>query len=131
MSVQILESTGRARLFASLDAVEVSVVIRAVAFAQRLHLCGVARTATRLGNGWVYPLISLLLLLFGESERPLRGLGSSAVSLVLAFTVYPSAKRFLARTRPCDYVPLLARNPEPLDRYSCPSGHAMCSCYGG
>jgi undecaprenyl-diphosphatase len=129
VTVQILESTGRTRLFASLDAVEVQLVIRAVAFARRLHLCGVARTATRLGNGWIYPLVSLLLLLFGESagntERSLRILGTSAVSLALAFTVYPSAKRFLARTRPCDYAPLLVRTPEPLDRYSCPSGHAM------
>ena len=125
MTVQILETTGRTRLFASLDAAEVNVVIRVVASAQRLHLSGVARAATRLGNGWIYPLISLLLLLFGDSERPLRILGSSAASLALAFTVYPSAKRFLARTRPCDYEPLLVQTPEPLDRYSCPSGHAM------
>ena len=125
MTVQILESTGRTRLFASLDAAEVQVVIRAVASAQRLRLSGVARVATRLGNGWIYPLISLLLLVLSDSDRPLRILGTSAASLALAFTVYPSAKRFLARTRPCDYVPLLAQNPEPIDRYSCPSGHAM------
>lgn len=125
MTAQILDSTGRTRLFASLDAVEVNVVIRAVASAQRLHLCGVARAATKLGNGWIYPLISLLLLLFGESERPLRILGTSAASLALAFSIYPSAKRFLARTRPCDYAPLLVLTPQPLDRYSCPSGHAM------
>ncbi|MDP9192805.1 MAG: phosphatase PAP2 family protein [Acidobacteriota bacterium] len=132
MTAQILDSTGRTRLFASLDALEVNVVIRAVASAQRLHLCGVARAATRLGNGWIYPLVSLLLLLFGESERSFRILGTSAASLALAFSVYPSAKRFLARTRPCDYAAFLqlrvrglVLTPQPLDRYSCPSGHAM------
>lgn len=113
-----------ARLFASLDEVELHIVARAVASAQRLHLCGLARTATRLGNGWIYPLISLLLLLV-DAERPYRALASSATSLALGFAIYPIAKRMLARTRPCDYAPWLAKHPGPLDRYSCPSGHAM------
>lgn len=113
-----------ARLFASLDEVELHLVARAVAFAQRRHLCSVARSVTRLGNGWIYPLISLLLLL-AEIERPYRALASSATSLALGFAIYPAAKRMLARTRPCDYAPWLAQHPEPLDRYSCPSGHAM------
>ena len=113
------------QLFASLDHAEVNLVLRTVASAQRLGLCGVARAATRMGNGWIYPLLSLLLLLFGDDGRSLRVLASSAASLGLAFTIYPSTKRLLARTRPCEYAPALAYAPEPLDRYSCPSGHAM------
>jgi undecaprenyl-diphosphatase len=113
------------QLFASLDLVEVNLVIRTVASAQRLRLCGVARAATRLGNGWIYPIVSLLLLVFDDSDRALRIIATSAASLGISFTIYPSAKRFLARTRPCDYAPALAYTPEPLDRYSCPSGHAM------
>jgi undecaprenyl-diphosphatase len=111
--------------FASLDMAEVNLVLRTVASAQRFGLCGVARAATRLGNGWIYPLLSLLLLLFGNNEHALRILASSAASLGIAFTIYPSTKRLLARTRPCEYAPSLAFGPEPLDRYSCPSGHAM------
>lgn len=114
-----------AQLFVSLDAAEVNLVARTVASAQRMRLCGVARAATRLGNGWIYPIISAMLLLFGNSERPVRIIFTSALSLALAFTIYPSAKKMLARTRPCDYAPALAQFPEPLDRYSCPSGHAM------
>jgi undecaprenyl-diphosphatase len=115
-----------AQLFVSLDAAEVNLVARTVANAQRLHLCGVARAVTRLGNGWIYPMLSALLFLLAENhQRPLRVLAASALSLALAFTIYPSAKRALARTRPCDYAPALAQFPEPLDRYSCPSGHAM------
>jgi undecaprenyl-diphosphatase len=109
----------------SLDTVEVNLVMRTMATTRRLHLCGVARTATRLGNGWIYPLLSLVLLLITDHERPVRVLASSAISLALAFTIYPSAKRLLARTRPCDFAPLLVDAPAPLDRYSCPSGHAM------
>ena len=104
---------------------EVNLVLRTVASAQRLGLCGVARAATRLGNGWIYPLLSLVLLLFVDDGRSLHVLGSSAASLGVAFTVYPSMKRVLARTRPCEYAPALAYVPEPLDRYSGPSGHAM------
>ncbi len=37
----------------------------------------------------------------------------------------PLLKQFLKRSRPCDYDATLARDPAPLDRYSCPSGHAM------
>ena len=111
--------------FASLDHAEVNLVLRTVASAQRLGLCGVARAATRLGNGWIYPILSIVLLFFGDDERSLRILASSAASLGIAFTIYPSTKRFLARTRPCEYAPALASGPEPLDRYSCPSGHAM------
>jgi len=114
-----------AQRFASLDTVEVTIVLRTVANAQRFHLGGLARTATRLGNGWIYPLLSLILLLVSDHERPLRVLASSAASLALAFAIYPKAKRALARTRPCDYAPSLAQGPAPLDRYSCPSGHAM------
>jgi undecaprenyl-diphosphatase len=114
-----------AQRFASLDLVEVNLVIRTVASAQRLRLCGIARIVTRLGNGWIYPIVSLLLLLFDDSDRALRIIATSAASLGISFTIYPSAKRFLARTRPCDYAPSLAHTPEPLDRYSCPSGHAM------
>lgn len=101
------------------------MVLRTVATAQRFHLCGFARMATRLGNGWIYPLLSVILLLVSEHERPFRVLGSSAASLGLAFAIYPKAKRALARTRPCDLAPSLAHGPAPLDRYSCPSGHAM------
>jgi undecaprenyl-diphosphatase len=117
--------TARAdRLFATLDPFEVNVVARTVVAAQRMRLCGIARATTRLGNGWIYPLVSLLVLL-GEIDRPVRALASSAASLALGFAIYPAFKRLLARARPCDYAPWLAKHPQPMDRYSCPSGHAM------
>ncbi|HWW61665.1 MAG TPA: phosphatase PAP2 family protein, partial [Thermoanaerobaculia bacterium] len=119
-----------ALVFASLDAAEIVLVQRAVAGAERLRLVRIARIATRLGNGSVYPIVSLLLIAAGI-DAPLRFLASSALSLLSAFAIYPTLKKALARERPCDYVPSLARFPEPIDHYSCPSGHAMtAAAYG-
>lgn len=113
------------RMFASLDAVEVEIVARAVAAAERRGLDRLARVATRLGNGWLYPILSLALF-----NRP-RFLFSAAISISIAFLVYPLLKRMLGRARPCDYDRTLVRDLEPIDHYSCPSGHAMtAAAYG-
>jgi len=112
-------------LLTSLDAAEVAFVSRVVEASERLGLTRVARVATWLGNGWLYPALSLFLVFVARIEAPLRFLAASGVSLSVAFAVYPALKVMIARTRPCDYDPCLARDLEPLDRYSCPSGHAM------
>lgn len=118
------------RFFAPLDAVEVEHVARAVAAAERLHLDRVARAATRLGNGWLYPLLTIALLA-SPLNAPLRFLFAAALSLAIAFGAYPLLKKFLGRARPCDYDPTLVRDVAPLDTYSCPSGHAMtAAAYG-
>lgn len=110
--------------FAALDAAEIALVARTVAATERLGLTRVARTATRLGNGWIYPIVTLFLI-GARIEQSLRFVLSAAISLAIAFAVYPLLKSALRRFRPCDYAPSLARAPEPLDHYSCPSGHAM------
>jgi undecaprenyl-diphosphatase len=112
-------------LLASLDAAEVELVARIAESSERLGLTRVAGVATRLGNGWLYPGLSLFLVLVARIEAPLRFLAASALSLSLVFSVYPVLKTLIARARPCDYDPSLARGREPLDHYSCPSGHAM------
>jgi undecaprenyl-diphosphatase len=109
----------------AIDATEVDLVARAVAHAEREGLVRVARVATRLGNGWLYPIVSLFLVTVARIEAPLRFLAAASASLALAFAIYPALKTFIARARPCDHDPSLARLPEPLDHYSCPSGHAM------
>lgn len=118
------------RLFAPLDAVEVEIVMRAVASAERIGLSRIARVATRLGNGWLYPLLTLALLAM-PLNAPLRFLLAAALSLGIALVAYPLLKRVLGRARPCDYDPALVRDLAPLDTYSCPSGHAMtAAAYG-
>jgi undecaprenyl-diphosphatase len=117
---------GRLELFlALLDATEVELVARIAASSDRFGLTRVAAVATRLGNGWLYPGLSLFLLLAARIEAPLRFLADAALSLSASFLIYPALKSLIARARPCDYDPSLARGREPLDHYSCPSGHAM------
>jgi undecaprenyl-diphosphatase len=110
--------------FASLDAAEIALVARVAAASNRLRLLRVAKIATRLGNGSLYPIVTLFLLA-AHVEEALRFTASAALSLLLAFTIYPLLKKFIARTRPCDYDPSVASELEPMDHYSCPSGHAM------
>lgn len=125
----MIRATGE-RLFATLDAVEVDLVARTVTAAERHRLERVARVATTLGNGWLYPVLTLVLAL-GPVDAPLRFLVAATASLLVAFIAYPYLKRMLGRTRPCDYEPSLVRDIEPLDHYSCPSGHAMtAAAYG-
>jgi len=115
--------------FGALDAFEVDIVARAVASAERLRLVRVARVVTRLGNGWLYPLLSIVIAIALESPRDF--LIAAMVSLAIAFIVYPAMKRSLARLRPCDYDASLVSQVQPLDHYSCPSGHAMtAAAYG-
>jgi undecaprenyl-diphosphatase len=128
--MQIETSAASERVFASLDAVEVRFVARAVVSAQRCGLVRIARLATLLGNGWLYPLLSIVLAC-GPVDAPLRFLIAATLSLLIAFTVYPMLKTFLCRARPCDYDDTLGSELAPLDRYSCPSGHAMtAAAYG-
>lgn len=111
-------------LFTTLDRSEVALVARTVHACERMQLTMVARAATRLGNGSLYPILTILLLLAGI-ERPLRFVAAAATSVIAAFLIYPALKTSLGRTRPCNLAPSLMRGAAPLDRYSCPSGHAM------
>ena len=113
------------RLFAQLDEFEVPVVLRISNAARASRIAWVASVLTRCGNGSLYPVLSLLLIATGQLASPVRFIVVAALNLLIAFTIYPLLKHALARTRPCDYDPALAHYGEPLDRYSCPSGHTM------
>jgi len=108
----------------TLDASEIALVARIAAASDRHGLTRVAMIATRLGNGWLYPIVTLFLLI-ARVENTVRFALSASVSFAIAHALYPSLKRVIARVRPCDYDPSLARDIEPMDHYSCPSGHAM------
>jgi len=83
-----------------------------------------AKTLSRLGNGPIYFVILVALLLI----RP-RGAAaiafSGAASILLLHCFYPTIKRSAARPRPRDLGIACPGAPPPLDRYSFPSGHVM------
>ena len=104
-------------VFHVLDCRELALVERTAAFSQRWRLTALARVVTRLGNGWLYPIVAVFLTL-----SSIRLLIAAAASIAAAFVLYPPLKRSIARARPCLQ---LAESPRPLDHYSFPSGHAM------
>ncbi|HJQ39082.1 MAG TPA: phosphatase PAP2 family protein [Thermoanaerobaculia bacterium] len=114
----------------SLDATEIALVARIAAASDRHGLTRIAKIATRLGNGSLYPLL-ILFLIAVRVEDAIRFAFSAAVSLAVAHILYPLLKRSIGRLRPCDYDPSLARDIEPMDHYSCPSGHAMTAAAFG
>ena len=115
---------------AILDRGELDAVAGCVAFARRNGLTPAARFLSRLGNGWLYPIASALVLL-ASANHALRYILAAGVSIGVAHLAYPPLKRLLARTRPCDLDSSLADVCRPLDRYSCPSGHAMTAAAFG
>jgi undecaprenyl-diphosphatase len=117
------------RIFAAVQHEEIRIVTRCVAFARRRHLITAARFVTRLGNGWLYPVASALLLL--SSVQYVRCILAASASFAIGFVVYPPLKRYLARARPFEHDSTLSDVCRPLDRYSCPSGHAMTAAAFG
>jgi undecaprenyl-diphosphatase len=83
-----------------------------------------AKTLSRLGNGPIYFVILVALLLFRPKSAAAVALAAAA-SILLLHCVYPSIKRSAARPRPRDVGIACPDAPPPLDRYSFPSGHVM------
>jgi len=128
--VYISNTVSHAIDFTPLDRREGPIVERCVAHARRYRLTAVARLITRAGNGWLYPIASLLL--FAVSlQHAARCVVTAAISLAIAFTLYPPLKRFLGRARPCHNNVRIADALQPLDRHSFPSGHAMTAAAFG
>jgi undecaprenyl-diphosphatase len=111
-------------IFATLDRAEMSFVRRQVASTSRPAVAALASTMNALGNGWLYPpLAAGVLVVFGR--HAFVPLLVATCSVVLAHSIYPFIKLYLARPRPMDRDPTLRSICPPLDLYSCPSGHAM------
>src|SRR5260370_16540011 len=77
--------------------------------------------ASRLGDGWLWWVIGIILLLFGGPVR-FRALGAALISAALAVGLFLRIKKLFNRTRPCAncWATLL-----PPDQFSFPSGHSM------
>jgi len=112
--------------FGRIDDRELALVERTAAFSRRWHLTPVARAVSRLGNGWLYPLVGLSL----AGSLP-QCVPVSAASVATSFAIYPLLKRSLARLRPCESSARLDDPMKPLDRFSFPSGHAMTAAAVG
>ena len=97
---------------------------RATRTARPPLLKALAIAITRLGNGWIYPLlVAILLAKWGFSS--LKIIAPAALSAMLLHTIYPIMKRWFCRRRPFQAAPELKSLLATLDGHSFPSGHTM------
>lgn len=80
--------------------------------------------ATRGGDGWLWYLLALVVLLFGGPERYLA-VGSSFLAAGLGIVFFLVAKRITGRRRPCHIQPHCWSTLLPPDKFSFPSGHTI------
>lgn len=80
--------------------------------------------ATRAGDGWLWYLAGLLVLLFGGDDRfaALAAAGSAAITGIGLFI---SLKKISGRKRPCEYETHVWAHLLPPDQFSFPSGHTI------
>jgi undecaprenyl-diphosphatase len=80
--------------------------------------------ATRAGDGWLWGLIGLILLAFGDPDR-LRADSAAGIAAVLSVLLFQRLKKVAGRRRPCHVEPHCWATLLPPDQFSFPSGHTM------
>ena len=85
---------------------------------------GYFRVASRLGDGWFWYAVILLLPFIQPQGGPAFALLMTFTGLTCTLT-YKALKHRLIRERPFISFPVINCATPPLDRYSFPSGHTL------
>ena len=80
--------------------------------------------ATRGGDGWLWYLLGLVLLLFGGPHR-FQAVGAAALAAGAGIAVFLKIKKSAKRRRPCAIEPHCWASLLPPDQFSFPSGHTI------
>jgi len=80
--------------------------------------------ATRMGDGWIWYGLGLMLLAYGGPQR-FSAIGAAGSAAVLGIFVFKALKRLSQRARPCQIEPHCWSKVLPPDKFSFPSGHTM------
>jgi len=80
--------------------------------------------ATRMGDGWIWYGLGLMLLTYGGPQR-FSAIGAAGSAAVLGIFVFKALKRLSQRPRPCQIEPHCWSKVLPPDKFSFPSGHTM------
>jgi undecaprenyl-diphosphatase len=83
-----------------------------------------AVAATRAGDGWLWYLTGLFILLFGGQDRFLA-LASAGFAALAGIGCFVLLKNLSGRKRPCHVEPHCWAKLLPPDRFSFPSGHTI------
>jgi undecaprenyl-diphosphatase len=81
---------------------------------------------TRLGDGWLWYSIGLILLVFGGSQKFLA-IGAATAAAATGIFLFRTLKHASRRKRPCEIEPHCWSSILPPDKYSFPSGHSITS----
>ena len=79
---------------------------------------------SRIGDGWVWYLLMLLLLALGGARGAIAALHMAVLGLA-SLVLYKLVKRLSKRPRPLVRRPGLHLTVAPLDEFSFPSGHTL------
>lgn len=80
--------------------------------------------ATRAGDGYLWILVSIGILLSGEAGR-YRATSCALLAAVVSILVFQQVKKLVGRRRPCEIEPHCWADLLPPDQFSFPSGHTM------
>src|SRR5260370_663042 len=80
--------------------------------------------ATRMGDGWIWYGLGLMLLAYGGPQR-FSAIGAAGSAAILGIFVFKTLKRLSQRPRPCQIEPHCWSKVLPPDQFSFPSGHTM------
>ena len=80
--------------------------------------------ASRVGDGWLWWTIGLMLLFFGGPQR-FRAVGAAAISETVSAMIFLAIKKLAGRKRPCEIGQNCWATLLPPDQFSFPSGHSM------
>ena len=83
-----------------------------------------AIAATRAGDGWLWYLTGLAVLLFGGDVR-LTAIASAGSAAMVGIGLFKSLKKLSGRRRPCEIEPHCWATLLPPDQFSFPSGHTI------
>jgi undecaprenyl-diphosphatase len=80
--------------------------------------------ATRLGDGWAWYALALLLLVWGGPSRFVV-IGAAGLSVLCGIVLFTLVKKISRRKRPCEIEPHCWAIIHPPDEFSFPSGHSI------
>lgn len=83
-----------------------------------------AMAATRAGDGWLWCLVGLAVLLFGNEDR-VAAVAAASLAGASSVLLFMGMKRLTGRERPCTITPHCWATLLPPDHFSFPSGHTM------
>lgn len=83
-----------------------------------------AISASRAGDGWLWYLTGLLVLLFGGESR-FTAVASAGSAAFVGSCAFVTIKKLSGRRRPCAIEPHCWARLLPPDQFSFPSGHTI------